>query len=190
MFASSLITATVPAVNWSSLIGPQVKDTIVLHDMQAPEKDGTALGVARFFARQKPGSDGSSAHFCVDRTTIIQCVPAERIAWQAPGANRNGIGIEHAGYADQSRAEWLDAYGVDMLTLSARLCAELCRHFNIPPDPVDVAGLRARKPGITVHRWVTEAFHKSNHSDPGEAFPLDWYLERVRSFLGGSPASA
>lgn len=190
MFASSLIGQTIPAVNWSTLVGPQPKKWIVCHAMQAPEKDGTALSVANFFHRQPPSKDGSSCNFCIDRTTIIQCVAAELIAWHAPGANQQGIGIEHAGYSDQTRGQWLDPFGEDMLTLSARLCAELCRHFTIPAEPVDVAGLLAGKPGITVHAWVSQAFRKSKHWDPGEGFPLDWYVERVRGFLDGSSAQA
>jgi len=36
--------------------------------------------------------------------------------------------------------------------------------------------------GFAGHRDVSEAFRKSDHSDPGEHFPWGWYLTRVRRY--------
>lgn len=179
-FQLSLTHDIVDAANWSRQLGPQQKRWIVLHSMEAPEKGDCAELVARYFARP---STKASAHFCVDNDSIVQCVPAERVAWHAPGANQYGIGIEHAGYARQTAAQWRDGYSLAMLDLSARLCAELVHHFAIPCEFVAAADLRAQRAGITTHREVTRAWpDKGTHTDPGSGFPLREYLDAVRRY--------
>lgn len=190
LFASQLISRVIEARNWSRQVGPQWKRWIVLHSMQYPLRAGTALWCAEFFRDQQPGPSGSSAHFAIDAKSIIQCVPAELVAWHAPGANQLGIGLEHGGYAEQDAPEWLDDDGRAMLTRSAQLCAELCQHFSIPTEFVDAEGLRAGHRGITTHAKVTEAWpgKSHGHTDPGPAFPIDYYLELVRGHLLGAPS--
>lgn len=179
-FKLSLPHGVVDAANWSRELGRQPKRWIVLHSMEAPEKGDTAENVARYFARS---STRASAQFCVDNDSIVQCVPAECVAWHAPGANRLGIGIEHAGYARQSPGQWRDSYSAAMLDLSARLCAELVHHFAIPVDFIDGEALRANRPGITTHLQVTRAWpDKGTHTDPGPGFPLREYLDAVRRY--------
>jgi N-acetyl-anhydromuramyl-L-alanine amidase AmpD len=179
-FALSIPHRLVDAANWSRSVGAQTKRLIVLHSMEAPEKGDSAENVARYFARP---DTKASAHFCIDSDSIVQCVPADRVAWHAPGANAYGIGLEHAGYARQSSAEWRDSYSVAMLDLSARLCAELVHHFAIPVDFVDAEGLHAHVSGITTHREVTRAWpDKGTHTDPGAFFPMTEYLANVRRY--------
>jgi len=155
-------------------------DLIVVHTMESPEKPGTAANVARWFAG--PDAPRASAHYCVDRDQIVQCVRDEDVAWHAPGANHNGIGIEHAGYARQTPEEWADDYSMVMLDRSAELAARLCRRYSIPI--VWLSALHLKSPGargITGHVQCTEAFSNGHgHTDPGPHFPIDGYLDRVR----------
>ena len=67
----------------------------------------SAESVARWFSRP---SAQVSAHYCVDVDSIVQCVRERDIAWHARGGNAKSIGIELAGYARQTKAEWADAY--------------------------------------------------------------------------------
>lgn len=189
-FASKLVTSTIEAQNWSRQLGPQRKNLIVLHSIECNEKGDSAEATARWFQRQSPTTaPRSSAHFCVDVNSVVQCVPAERIAWHAPGVNTRAIGIEHAGWHYQSAAQWLDEYSRAMLTLSARLCAELVLHFKIPCVFLDAAGIREELAGITTHEQVTRAYpEKGSHMDPGRFFPLRWYLDEVRKLSDGSSA--
>lgn len=180
MFELSLPHTKREAVNWSRAIGPQRKTWIVIHCMQWPERGNSAEWCGRFFAGLEGPAPKASAHYAVDSDSIVECVPAEYVAWHAPGANQQGIGIEHAGYARQSRAEWLDPYGKCMLDLSARLAAELCAHFGIPTEFLDAADLHLGLSGITTHAEVSRAFGKSTHMDPGPAFPMAEYLAWVR----------
>lgn len=159
-------------------------DLVVIHDMEAPEVPGTALNVAQWFAG--PTAPNASAHYCVDDQAVVQCVKDTDVAWHAPGANANGIGIEHAGYARQTSAEWDDPYSRAMLVNSARLAAALCVTHKIPPVWLSPADLLAGKRGITSHANVSAAWRKSNHTDPGPGFPSARYIELVRSFIVGA----
>lgn len=177
----------VEASNWSSSLGTsQVKRLIVLHSMEAPEASTTARRTAEWFATQTRSNSGTSAHACVDDSEVLQCVPWGGIAWHAPGANQLGIGIEHAGYARQTATQWLDAYGRRMLTRSAWLVSQLCTRYGIPAKPVTAAGLLSGDSGITTHSAVSQAYRKSNHTDPGPAFPLSFYIELVRASKGSA----
>jgi N-acetyl-anhydromuramyl-L-alanine amidase AmpD len=157
-------------------------DLVVLHSMEGIEDANKAESVAIWFAGKNKRFEPprASAHYAVDCDSIVQMVKDKDVAWHAPGANHNGIGIEHAGKAKQTREEWFDEFSAPMLLISAGLIARLCKRYGIPVEFVDAKGLHLRKSGITTHREVTSAFHRSTHMDPGANFPLDWYIEQVR----------
>jgi N-acetyl-anhydromuramyl-L-alanine amidase AmpD len=172
----------IEAANFTLRASARPVDLIVLHSMESQEKPDTAESVAAWFASEK--APQASAHFCVDANSIVQCVRVQDIAWHAPGANANGIGIEHAGRAAQTREQWLDNYSLPMLELSARLVAALCRAHNVPAIYQPWPALQHGARGITTHNDVSLAFHKSTHTDPGKGFPMDFYLGRVVLYLG------
>ncbi len=166
-------------------------DLIVIHDMEYPKRMTAAEDIAAWFAG--PKAPQASAHFCVDADSVVQCVLEQDVAWHAPGANNNGIGIEHAGYARQTAAEWGDAYSLAMLTLSARLTATLCLRYQIPAVRLTATDLKAKQRGICGHADVTAAFGKpGGHWDPGPGFPWSDYLSQVLADIRelGSPPSA
>lgn len=155
---------------------------IVIHSMESSEKPTVAEAVANWFSG--PDAPRASAHFNIDNDSIVQSVKVEQVAWHAPGANRHGIGLEHAGMAKQSRSDWFDEFSRAMLEKqSVPLCAYLCRMWGVPAEFVDRNGLRAGRKGVTTHHEVSQAFGKSTHWDPGPNFPMDWYLDRVRLAL-------
>jgi N-acetyl-anhydromuramyl-L-alanine amidase AmpD len=148
--------------------------------MEAPEEPGTAEAVARWF---QVTDREVSAHYCIDDDSVVQCVREEDVAWGAPGANENGIHLEHAGFARQAAADWDDAYSLAVLERSAQLTAELCGRYRIPVVWLRAADLRRRRRGITGHHDVSRAFGRSDHTDPGRGFPVEPYLARVRAHL-------
>jgi N-acetyl-anhydromuramyl-L-alanine amidase AmpD len=157
-------------------------DVIVIHTMESPEKPDTAESVAAWFAGST--APQASAHYCIDADSVVECVRDTDVAWHAPGANHNGIGIEHAGRAAQSAADWSDAYSMKLLDLSAGLVAQKCAKYDIPAVWLSAAQLRAGKRGITGHVQVSEAFKRTDHTDPGKSFPVEAYVARVREHLG------
>lgn len=188
MTDSVLVSKFVQARNYTP--GPRdvAIDLIVIHDMETPELMTEAEDVANYFANQAPSSaTGSSANYNVDNDSIVCCVHEDDIAWHAPHANHNGIGIEHAGRASQRAQDWADPYSEAELHLSARLSADICRRRNIPVQFVDAAGLKRAERGITTHWEVTKAFGPvGGHTDPGPNFPMAHYIDLVR-VGGGAP---
>ena len=159
-------------------------DLIVIHTMEMDEKGETAENCAEWF--RNPTAK-VSAHYCVDADTIVQCVRDQDVGWHAPGANHDGIGIEHAGRAKQTGRDWSDAYSAAMLDRSAALVADLCRTYKIPVTWLYAADLKAGKRGITTHKAVSDAFKRGTHWDPGTGFPVEGYLALVRANLGAAP---
>lgn len=184
MTDSALASSFVQAANFTPVASRTI-DLVVIHDMEYPEALDAAEQVAQFFARQKKDpKTGSSAHYNVDTDSVVQSVAEHDVAWHAPGANHNGIGIEHAGYAAQRAEQWADEYSDAELRLSARLSADLCTRHKLPAVYVDAAGLLRGERGITTHWQVTLAFKRGSHTDPGPNFPMAHYVGLVRAALG------
>lgn len=160
----------------------RVIDYIVIHTMELPERPNKAEALARYF---QTTNVKVSAHYNIDSKSIVRSVLEKDIAYHAPGANHNGLGFEHAGYMRQTRAEWQDPYSEAMLRLSAELAANVVDRRNIPIQYVNIAGLRAGRRGVTTHRDVSLAFGRSKHMDPGAGFPMNHYLDLVRSYASG-----
>jgi hypothetical protein len=166
--------------------------------MEALETLTTAESCASFFAKgcpyRKPdGSTGygqASAHVCFDADSTVECVHDDDIAYAAPGANHDGLHLEHAGYARQVRdglaRRLRPAHAVGPVgPLGGRPLPAL-RHPAPVPDgqgPAAPAGAM----GITTHAEVTKAWHRTTHTDPGAGFPVDLYMARLAKALAPPP---
>lgn len=162
--------------------GPRsIVDLVVIHTAEVAPTLSSAEALMRACHRGSFDASGkprlASWHFAVDCDSITQSVHEEDIAFHAPGANRNGIGIELATRA--AAAAWGDAYHQAMLDLAARLTAKLCTTWQIPVKFVDADRLVAGGRGITRHLDVTNAFKRSTHTDPGTGFPLSKFIDMV-----------
>lgn len=166
--------------HYNRVVERHTVDWIVLHAMEAPETPQRAEQCAKYMATLADSEGVKSAHYYVDCDSVVQGVPENRIAYHAPGANLRGIGIEHAGRARQTRQEWLDDFGIRMLSLSAQLAARSAKRWGIPLQFVDATALLAGTRGITTHAECTKAWKRSTHTDPGAGFPADWYLARAK----------
>lgn len=162
---------------------------IVIHDMEAPEGPKTAENVANYF-RTLPATSKASAHVCVDQDSAVRCVADADRAWHAPGANSDGLGIELAGYARQTSAEWLDVTSKATIDQAAKVVAGWCEKYDIPAKRLTVAELKAGKRGIVGHVDVSKAYAQTNHTDPGPNFPWDYLISRVKGHLAPAPAPA
>ena len=157
----------------------------VIHDEEYPERPDSAEAVQSYFAQ---GSRKASAHACVDNNSIAGCVDWADVAYHAGhgATNNRSIGIEHSGYAHQTRAEWLDPYGVAMLDRSARLFAQVGYGiYKIPPVKLSPADLKAGKSGILGHWDVSLAYVPGGHYDPGPNFPWDYFIDLCKKYCFG-----
>jgi len=159
-------------------------DVVVLHTMEFPEVPDAAERVARYF---QTTDREVSAHYNVDSNSIVQCVRDDDVAYAAPGNNWNGIQIEQSGFARQTSIDWSDAYSKALLERTARLIAEISKRYAIPIVPLDAADLRADRRGITTHVAVSRAWGRSDHTDPGPAYPLGKVLARAKELRGSGP---
>lgn len=162
-------------------------DVIVLHSAEIGEFHSSAEGLGQAFKLGMPKP--ASSHYGVDDDSIQQYVRDKDIAFHAPGVNTRSLGIEQAGYAKQTREEWLDPYGQRMLRLVAKLVAAKCKQYSVPlvwlkPEEI-VAGQR----GICQHIDVTHAYPPKKgggHWDCGPHYPMGLVLEWAEQELSTS----
>lgn len=150
---------------------------IVVHDMEANETATTAEATANYFATGAGGRSVSS-HYTADSNSVVQCVFLQDVAWTVgnrPG-NYRGINWEFAGFASQSREEWLDAFGVAMFNQAAPIIRSDAARFGIPLVRCTIDDLLEFRPGVTSHNDLRIAFNVTDHTDPGPNFPWDWFI--------------
>lgn len=136
---------------------------------------GVAHATARYFQQ---ASAGGSAHYVCDIAAEEHCVPDNVVAWHAP-PNVGSIGIEVCGEASYTRAQWLDPKVWPAVVRAAARCRELCDRFGIPKAKLSSSGLLAGAHGVCGHVDVSNAWHQTDHSDPGAGFPWDLFMAEV-----------
>lgn len=154
--------------------------------MEAPEGPLTAENCAKFFQGQNASG---SAHICADENSRVVCVHDDHMAAGARGfpyrartVNDWALHVEHAGYARQSRAEWLDPSSFATMQQGALSFAEWCDTYAIPPYHLTDEQILKGMHGLVGHGDISRALRVgSGHTDPGNGFPWDIYLDMVRS---------
>lgn len=162
---------------------------IVIHDMEAHELSNTAETTAAYFADPSDGRS-VSAHKSCDNNSVVQCVDDDDVAWTVgnrPG-NYRGLNYELAGFASQTRAQWLDSYGVAMFDVVAPLIRADCTRWGIPMRRCTIDDLLNRRKGITSHNDLRVAFGGTTHTDPGPNFPWDYFLAVLNGTTGDDMA--
>lgn len=173
---------------------------IVVHSTVSPCEPGGARRIAAYF---RSDSAGGSAHYVVDPTEVVQVVYDSVIAWHAP-PNPNSLGVEmcdmpgpvpndspgSARWKALKRSwRWAKPNQRAMLDRTARLVAELCAAYDVPPYFRGAAALRQGRRGVTTHHEVSQAFRQSSHWDPGW-WPRYSFMRKVRKhhrrITGGS----
>jgi len=148
--------------------------------------DGEARNTAHYF--QSPSS-GGSAHYIEDGHDEEHCVHDAAIAWHAP-PNTGSIGIEICAEAHYDAAQWGTAEVKACMEKAAIRCAELCHRFGLSVVHLHAADLLAGKRGIAGHVDVSQAWHMSDHTDPGPNFPWAYFLGRVNAHSSPSTPPA
>lgn len=170
----------IQAKNFTRSTKPRTISLITIHTAENHERPGAARNVANYFAGAN--APQASAHYTVDSLEVVQSVRDDDVAWHAGPVNGYSIGIEHAGRAGQTPAEWDDDYSRAMLERSARLVAALCHRYSIPVVRLTAEDLAAgRREGICGHVDVTRGLKHGTHWDPGPSYPWSTYLDMVRA---------
>lgn len=142
---------------------------------------GRAVETAHYF--QNPAA-GGSAHVVCDVSASVRCAPDDMVCWHAPPNSRT-IGYEICGESTYTRDQWLSP---EVWPAVARVAAEVkadAIRYGIPIHRCTVDEVRANHGGQRGHVDVSNAFHQSDHTDPGPGFPWD----RFMLLLGGSSSA-
>lgn len=100
------------------------------------------------------------------------------IPWAAGSpANERGLHLCFKGRASQSRAEWL-AQG-RQLDAGARVLRDWRDRYGIPLVKLTGAQMRAGQKGVGGHADTVDAWHSTDHTDPGPGFPWDVLLAKA-----------
>ena len=152
-------------------------DRITLHSTVGPTKAGSARGIAAYF--RDTVTRPSSAHYVVDAAEVVQVVFDSVVAYHAP-PNEHSIGVEMCDYPSAtSKDRWKDTDHKALLKRAARLVAELCLAYDVPPWFRDAAALKKGKRGVTTHAMVSDAWGQTDHWDPG-MWPRRRFMREVR----------
>jgi len=157
---------------------------LVIHSTESPNTKGAAKRIAQYFSRPVNNDIPPSTQLTVDDLTCYRSVPDNVIPWAAPPFNSAGLHIEQVGYARWSRAEWMQHRAtIDNCAYHVALWATA---YKIPIRWLSPNKCKNYLPGITSHRNVSLAFHKSDHSDPGpegnKNYPYDYFMAKVKTF--------
>jgi len=73
--------------------------------------------------------------------------------------------------------------GLAMPAQAADVVAQYCLKYDIPPQHLTNADLRAGRKGIIGHYQASEVYKKSTHTDPGPGFPWRFFIGSVQTFI-------
>lgn len=157
---------------------------IVIHEPQSACERGAARNIARYF---KITSRPSSYHYCVDPGEEVQIVWDSYVAYHAP-PNSHSLGVAMAGYSrrfwwlkKRNWFKWKKPNQKRVLDRTARLVAQLCLAYDVPPWFRGYRALRKGRQGVTTHAKVSKAWRRTDHWDPG-AWPRRRFMRKVRRY--------
>jgi hypothetical protein len=157
--------------NSSSRSGARVL-WVVVHTAEGIRK---ASDLKAFFER----STNSSSHAVADDVTLLDnLVPYDRAAWTLRNGNSRSDNLELCGFANWSRAEWLNNHQ-GMLNNAAAWIRSRCLSRGIPIHKIDAAAVGRNEAGVIGHVDYTNGKHDGSHWDPGPGFPWDVVIARA-----------
>lgn len=169
---------------------------VVLHTQQAK---ASAVSLANFCNNSwKTQPDNPvSYNLAADDKDTIEIVPVVEAPWSAAAANAIAVHVCFAGsFAEWLAGKWLETDASDglnedaMLTRGAKAVAAACLQFGIPAvyaGDGGVSGWPILPKGIVGHRDF--GARGGGHTDPGNGFPMDEFLRRVRVFMSPTAPS-
>lgn len=149
---------------------------IIVHTNEGPAT-GSVEGLLSYLARRDVqasytlivGGDGR-----IGRSNDDNYIP-----WAAGSpANERGLHLCFLGYARQTREEWLSRPA--QLAAGAHVIRDWSDRYDIPLTKLSGAQMRAGQAGVGGHADTVDAWHATDHNDPGPGFPWDILLDLAR----------
>lgn len=127
-----------------------------------------------------PASQASSHVIIDEEGHSTTCVPDPMKAWTQGQYNSLALSIELIGWASTPRWQWVKR--TKQLNKAAKFTAYWCRTHEIPTDRGQISGahINVIKAGIVGHAQAGAI--GGGHHDPGEGFPWDVFLRKVRYY--------
>ena len=195
----------IPAYHYS--VGSNLPiNRIVIHGTVSATRPGGARATASYF--QNPAS-GGSAQYIVDPVETIQSAFDDTICWHAP-PNQGSIGVEFCDWvywqqggqtvadldpfwAGKTEADFNRRWSLPrwdaMLRRGAQLVSNLASQHSVPVARLSVADLLVGHHGICGHVDVSQAWHQTDHTDPGPTFPWSTFMAYVMGATVGPAPS-
>lgn len=170
-----LADVTMLSANDSGPRDPSTCALIIVHTNEGPAT-GSIEGLLGYLARPDTqasytivvGADGR-----VGRSNDDSYIP-----WAAGSpANERGLHICLMGYSRQTRAEWLSRPA--QLDAAARVVRDWHDRYGIPLIKINGNQMRAGQRGVGGHADTVDAWHSTDHTDPGGGFPWDVLLGKA-----------
>lgn len=144
----------------------------VLHSAETPLAAGYAASIARYFA----GGPGTSCHYMIDPAETWGVLDDGLIAWHCGNGNPRSIGVEQAGRASFTRAQWLSTDGRRQQQRVAAIMRAARDRYGIGlywmSDAQLAAAHRGQLGGWATHDQCRRVLGGTSHTDPMPNYPL------------------
>ncbi|MBF6277088.1 N-acetylmuramoyl-L-alanine amidase [Nocardia nova] len=175
---------TILSPNDSGQRNPAQCQLIVIHTNEGPAT-GSVSGLLNYLAN--PAVQASYTIIVGGNGQIGRSNDDNYIPWAAGSpANERGLHLCCLGYASDTRADWLARPA--QLDAAARVIRDWSDRYGIPITKLSGAQMRAGQRGVGGHADTVDAWHATDHHDPGPGFPYDVVLGKAVALGGGTPA--
>lgn len=186
------MTVVVHRDRYSTSSVKQPKRGVVVHASESG--DGTFDTLLYLMTRPGdrviPGSNpprmfGAAYHAVANGATgdYTQVLPGAAGPYSASGANKDFWHICLPGRAAQTREEWLDPLSRGQIKAVAHFIVDKAKADGFPIRRITAAEVKAGGRGYCGHVDITNAYHLSDHTDPGINFPWDVLMFDIIAIL-------
>lgn len=146
----------------------------VLHCTVSPQRAGIAdiLAVTNGWELQ---GKGYNAHCVIDGSGhTAKCALDNQICWAVAGSNTGRLHVELIGFDTYTEHQWM--------TIARAGMKEAAKWFAYWAHEHDIPVRTSVNHGFATHAMYSEAFHKSDHTDPGPNFPWHRFMDDIRYY--------